>query len=65
MPYLLIFLLSQGEFVDQGAENHFTIGSYPAYIKTVPSGHKRKGLLYKLIINDGQEMDPVTEVVAD
>lgn len=55
----------QGEFVDEGAENHFTIGSHPAHIKTVPSGHKRKGLLYKLVVNGGEEQDPVVEVEVD
>lgn len=55
----------QGEFVDEGAENHFTISSCPVHIKTIPSGHKRKGLLYKLVLNGGEELDPVVEVTAE
>ncbi|XP_003384385.1 PREDICTED: fas apoptotic inhibitory molecule 1-like [Amphimedon queenslandica] len=52
-----------GEFIDGGAENHFELtGAESAFIRTLQStGTRKKGLLYKLILN-GEEHDPVVEV---
>ncbi|XP_054280798.1 fas apoptotic inhibitory molecule 1 isoform X2 [Macrosteles quadrilineatus] len=41
-----------GEFVDDGTETHFHLGSTPAYIKAVTSCNKREGLIYSLIVNE-------------
>ena len=46
--------------MEDGAENHFRVGSHPAFIKTISSGNRRKGLLYKLNIC-GHEFDPIAE----
>ena len=51
----------QGEFTDNGCETHFNVSDYSAYIKTVSSGHKVKGLIYSLVILD-TELKPVKEM---
>ena len=60
---MVYYIQLQGEFVDEGSENHFTIGSIPAYIKTLPSGQKRKGLLYRLVVDGGEDLEPVIETI--
>ncbi|KAG8272114.1 hypothetical protein J6590_049156 [Homalodisca vitripennis] len=41
-----------GEFVEDGTETHFNLGSVPALIKAVTSCNKREGLIYSLIVNN-------------
>lgn len=41
-----------GEFVEEGTETHFALGSYNAYIKAVSSGNKREGIIHSLIVGD-------------
>lgn len=48
--------------MEGGAENHFTLtGIDSAFVKTLSSGHHRKGLVYKLVLNR-EEYEPVVEV---
>ncbi|XP_014674855.1 PREDICTED: fas apoptotic inhibitory molecule 1-like [Priapulus caudatus] len=44
-----------GEFVEDGTETHFSIGSHVAYIKAVSSGKKREGIIHTLVV-DGNEV---------
>ena len=47
------YCCSQGEFVDDGTETHFTIGeTHPAYIKAVSSGKRREGIIHSLFVAD-------------
>lgn len=43
-----------GEFVDDGTETHFTIGSEPAMVRAVSSGNKRsgQGIVHSLVVHD-------------
>ncbi|KAE8748424.1 hypothetical protein FOCC_FOCC004857 [Frankliniella occidentalis] len=45
-------LEATGEFVEDGTETHFTLGSWPAIIKAVSSGNRREGIVHSLIVND-------------
>ena len=51
----------QGEFTDEGSETHFSVGSHSAFVRTVSSGNKMRGLLHTLHIGD-TELEPVTDV---
>ena len=42
------------EFVDEGTETHFTIGKMPAHILNLSSGHRRTGIIHKLIVEDNE-----------
>lgn len=42
------------EFVDDGTETHFTIGKMPAHILNLSSGHRRTGIIHKLIVEDNE-----------
>ncbi|XP_057293704.1 fas apoptotic inhibitory molecule 1-like [Hydractinia symbiolongicarpus] len=44
-------LETAGEFVDDGTETHFEIGSHPCYIKAVSSGKQKQGIIHSLIVN--------------
>ena len=57
----IVFCSGQGEFVENGAENHFEVNGTPVLIKSFSSGNKRKGMLYTLKIND-KELEPVVEI---
>ncbi len=54
------FCSVQGEFTESGVETHFTIGPISAIITSESSGNKKKGLLYKLLV-DGTSLEPVKE----
>lgn len=41
-----------GEFVDDGTETHFALGSQPAYIKAVSSGKRRGGIVHSLYVEE-------------
>lgn len=43
-----------GEFVDDGTETHFEIGTNVCYIKAISSGRKRTGIVRKLFINGNE-----------
>lgn len=58
--YTYIIYFAQGEFTEGGVETHFTIGSISAIITSESSGNKKKGLLYKLLV-DGKSLEPVKE----
>ncbi|KAI8777949.1 fas apoptotic inhibitory molecule 1 [Biomphalaria glabrata] len=49
-----------GEFVDDGTETHFEIGSHSAYIKAVTTGKRRTGILHQLFV-DGVEIPEAKE----
>lgn len=49
---LFIRYFFQGEFVEDGTETHFSLGPFPAFIKTVSSGNRREGLIHSLIVNE-------------
>ena len=42
------------EFVDEGTETHFTLGKQPAHILNVSSGHRRTGIIHKLIVEENE-----------
>ncbi|CAL1541717.1 unnamed protein product [Lymnaea stagnalis] len=44
-----------GEFVDDGTETHFEVGSYSAYIKAITTGKRRDGIVHQLYV-DGAEV---------
>ena len=52
----------KGEFVENGAENHFEVSGVPLYIRSFSSGNKRKGMLYTLMVGE-KEMEPVAELM--
>lgn len=58
--YMMDVLAMQGEFTDNGCETHFNIDKHPAFIKSVSSGHKVKGLIYSLVLL-GIELKPVKD----
>ena len=39
-----------GEFSDEGAETHFTIDNQPAFIRTVSSGNRHRGVIQTLFV---------------
>uniref|UniRef100_A0A6I8NZA6 Fas apoptotic inhibitory molecule 1 n=2 Tax=Ornithorhynchus anatinus TaxID=9258 RepID=A0A6I8NZA6_ORNAN len=43
-----------GEFVDDGTETHFSVGSHDCYIKAVSSGKRREGIVHTLIVGERQ-----------
>nr|XP_042137414.1 dnaJ homolog subfamily C member 14 isoform X5 [Peromyscus maniculatus bairdii] len=43
---------SAGEFVDDGTETHFSVGSHDCYIKAVSSGKRREGIIHTLIVDN-------------
>lgn len=51
----LFVSLSQGEFVDDGTETHFTWGNHTCYVKAISSGKRKDGIIHSLII-DGNEI---------
>lgn len=44
--------LSQGEFVEDGTETHFSVGNHDCCIKAVSSGKRREGIIHTLIVDD-------------
>ncbi|XP_055978075.1 fas apoptotic inhibitory molecule 1 [Sorex fumeus] len=41
-----------GEFVDDGTETHFRIGSHDCCIKAVSSGKRREGIIHTLLVDN-------------
>ena len=54
IPRLFLFLspFSQGEFVEDGTETHFSVGDHSCYIKAVSSGKRKEGIIHTLIVDD-------------
>ena len=47
------YVVLQGEFVDEGTETHFTLGTkHSATIIGVSSGHKRTGIVHSLMVDE-------------
>lgn len=44
-----------GEFVDDGTETHFEIGSNVCFIKSESSGKRNIGLVHKLYVNGKEQ----------
>ena len=53
---VFVCYFSQGEFVDDGTETHFSLpdSSFSACIKAVSSGKRREGIIHTLIIEGNQ-----------
>ncbi|KAK2505958.1 hypothetical protein MC885_020902 [Smutsia gigantea] len=49
-----------GEFVDDGTETHFSIGSHDCCIKAVSSGKRKEGIIHTLIV-DNREIPEIPE----
>lgn len=49
-----------GEFVDDGTETHFSIGTHDCYIKAVSSGKRKEGIIHTLIV-DNREIPEILE----
>ncbi|KHN81583.1 Fas apoptotic inhibitory molecule 1 [Toxocara canis] len=49
-----------GEFVEDGTETHFEIGSNVCYVKALSSGKKNVGVVHRLFVN-GNEMPPAIQ----
>lgn len=43
---------SQGEFVEDGTETHFSVGDHSCCIKAVSSGKRKEGIIHTLIVDD-------------
>ena len=41
-----------GEFSEEGAETHFTVDNQPAFIRTVSSGNRYRGVIQTLIVGN-------------
>ena len=41
-----------GEFSEEGAETHFTVDNQPAFIRTVSSGNRHRGVIQTLIVGN-------------
>ena len=57
---LIIPTFSQGEFVDNGTETHFTMNGVSCYIRAVSSGNRRDGIIHSLMV-DEQEVPQAAE----
>ncbi|MBZ3886406.1 Fas apoptotic inhibitory molecule 1 [Sciurus carolinensis] len=49
-----------GEFVEDGTETHFSVGSHSCYIKAVSSGKRKEGIIHTLIV-DNKEIPEILE----
>ena len=52
--------LTQGEFVEDGTETHFTLADHDCCIKAVSSGKRRDGIIHTLLV-DGNEVAECTD----
>lgn len=58
--FLLLFPFSQGEFVEDGTETHFTVADHSCCIKAVSSGKRKEGIIHTLIV-DSREIPEAVE----
>lgn len=62
ISHLFLFLspFSQGEFVEDGTETHFTVADHSCCIKAVSSGKRKEGIIHTLIV-DNREIPEAVE----
>lgn len=56
---------SQGEFVEDGTETHFSVGDHSCYIKAVSSGKRKEGIIHTLIVDDREIPEAVEQPIVN